>query len=293
MQMKNGQTFSVRTDMEVPQRVCYMQLDITAQAGDSLTFYLTGRSGTRFDLTVGKNSATDTYQVEWTGENDSWHCKWYGVKATSSRVTSLDFVNTGNHTITLDNLFFAGVNGICNEAGDYATFSKALTDYETNFVTTEYREQDVKTVMQTVIQAKKLTAYSSQERLDSALQALSSAIASAQQKADLTALNGILTEATAFMQDRESSVQKSSWLIFQNAYLVATQITDENSQQEVDEASENLQIALTDVQTQAQNNSQNQSSDSSVVTLSVVGGSAVGLSSLVAVGAFLLKRRVV
>lgn len=280
-----GETFSLRVSMPRSTNVYYVAFDVSAPSGASLTLRLGGRSGDLLPLTVGENAAGDL-AVDWES-GTRWRCRLYYARSAYGPVTSLDFINTGSENLSIDNVYAGQVVSVSAAAGDFAAYSARLQTLKAEIAADDTLTSSSRlTLNRLILLADRMTARSSEARMQSALSALENGLAGAAHRADMTELLGAIAEAEEALSLRDPAAYgKQARIKFFEALSAARAVTDEDGQAAVDRAAADLRAAtsaLTVKETDA-------GADPAVVVAVSAGGAIAGAGSLA--GVCLLKRR--
>lgn len=236
-------TFSVAVNQTVTSNVYDIDFDLDAQSGDKLEMMFGGRSGKRLILTAGQNVADDNCVVTWQAAASGYKCFVSFVKYDTEPLSEVDFVNVGTSDIAVDNVFVGQVKSVDATAGDYDAFTVRLAQFKTQIAAANYNNASAKLINNAVVMAERLTRFASQQRMDDALAAIDNAMSSGVLKADLTALRQTLARSAEIIMGGKSYT-KATKSQFMESYFAAKNLTEQNSQAEVDAANETLNYAI-------------------------------------------------
>lgn len=291
MQIAKGQSFSISLGWAPKTDVYHVSFDTLCNSG-SLRMYFGGISGKYIDLTIGTNSGAmgDPLSVHWNKTENGYECNLYFTRLVNTNIYSLDFVNTGNSEIVIDNIFVGEVKAVNTDKGDYQAFITQLEElraaYEAGVA--NYRNSVQKSLKQAFYNADCITEYSSASRMQNAIKSISDLLNTAGKKSNLDELNATIERAEKLFENGGADLYtRATWITFEKAYVSAKNITCENTQSKVNTANSNLEAAMLSLVPIDESRN-----GSAVAMLALqIGGVGVGIGSLAWATAYTVRRR--
>lgn len=239
MTLPSGGTFGVLYGKPSVSGVYDLSFVLKASQGDALDVMFDGRGGFRTELVAGQNLQSDDVAVTWKNTADGYECVMSYAKYDGQPLGRIDFVNRSSQAVRIDDLFVGQVKEVCAEAGNYSSFSTEVARLKAVAAARGLNDISQKAVDNAVGRANKLNEFASQARMSAAIEAINQALNGATSKADLSALAVTLAKAEAVFVDGKNYT-KASRALFESSYFVAKNMTEQNSQSEVDRANADL-----------------------------------------------------
>ena len=291
MKLDGGDTFSAYLGWTPDTNVYYAEFAVTGEPSE-LTLCFSGRSGDVFELECGKNytSADGALRAEWREADGVLKCGLFYARKTPTVMYSLDFVNSGDKTVYIDDLFIGQVRSVCGTAGDYEAFSSELKAIAADYADSRgmYAPDTVRAIDRAFVAAKEISEFSSAARMQGVLDGLRSLLDNGTRTADLTELNKTVAAAEELIRKNGLSVYtKASRLTFENALTDARRASAFYPQSDIDALNVGLSAAMDGLTVAV-------TAEPAVKSVSVgwaVGGGVAGGACCIALGAVLIKRR--
>ena len=291
MKLEKSENLSLDLGWTPVSDVYHVSFKVLGNSGN-LKLYFGGRSGKSIDITVGTNAGQvgDALSVCWTKTDDGYDCDLYFARLVNTTIYSLDMVNTGDGAIVIDDLFVGEVKGVNSTAGNYDSFLSQLNSLEAEYKANMngYKESTNTSLSKAFFNAKKITRYSSEERMQSALKSITALVSKAVKKANLTELMATIERAEkVYVNGSERNYTRSSWLLFEKALLNARMISEESTQSKVNSANAALESAILGLETMSA-----RTNVASGVELALqIGGGSLGVGAIVMGAVFAFKKK--
>lgn len=287
MELEKNESFSISLGWTPKTDVYHVSFKTVCESG-SIRLYFGGRSGKYVDITVGKNSGRmgDDLSVYWSKTEYGYDCNLYFARLVNTDIYSIDFVNKGSAAVVIDDVFVGEVKSVNYLNGDYQSYISQLealrAEYQANMGS--YKSSTVKLVEQALFNADRITRYSSDERMQSALKSVSDLLNDATQKPDMTELNAAIERAEKLYENGGAALySRSTWILFEKALLNARNLTEESGQTKVNDACAELEAAMRNLVTVA--------NESGISTTAKIALSIGGVGSAGLITAFTVRRR--
>lgn len=205
----------------------------TSKEPNDLTIMLGGYQGTIYNAKTSNIYFSSKYI-----EN-----KYVMYMLTEKGFDNIDLINNGD-AFKIANLSVDLVNTICIDPGNYSVFKNACETLFNQVDSSKLTRNSKLDFDLYINRFNLINSYASQERMDEFQLELSLFIASLSFKADLSALNEQISASLIIYQNiNQTSENASEYIVFEAVLMKAVNITEEATQEEVDETCRLLKVA--------------------------------------------------
>lgn len=247
---KNKSTFTYKLDREFRNdQVVYINFDyknISYYEEPNLSLMIDGKEGTIFEDVIGKEILNDNYISYIKEGKDGWKNQSIFLTINAGYVDTIDFLLEYGGDLAIDNLIMADFKSIEYSSGNYSEFKTIYDD----FVETvgdygnKYIPKSIRYIADAIKEAEKITEYSSQTKMDNAIELINIALENLEEKGDINKIHDYIDQIFDEMAGtNKNDYDLRLYIKFKYALEEAIKLDDTSSKEEVDAAYDNLKEA--------------------------------------------------
>lgn len=245
---KNKSTFSYKMDRDLRNdTTIYINFDyrnLSYYGTPDLDLMINGKEGTVYENVIGKEILSDKFITYVKDVDDKWKNQSFYITVDSGYFNTIDFLLDVGGDLAIDNLVMADFKSINYTSGNYEEFENIYNNFLNtigNEYTKKYVRNSVKLILNAIEEAEKITEYSSQEKIDKAITAITTALNNLEERGDLQKVLDYIDQIFDEMAGTNKyDYDLRTYILFKYALEAAVALNEDSTKAEIDAAYEAL-----------------------------------------------------